>query len=1353
MKNDLFERFQNLKSIKSPQKRGRIFDREFLRDFFNLQGIEYTPPFRTPTEENDGALFYESNHILLQAKWENESIGAPHIREFKFKLIKRKMLGVFISISGFTSTAEKEAVEVNKDLILLDGEEFERILAERLQIQGILHDKFKYLRLELNPHYQVSQIIEQKQEGISAYLACYLKTLKDRYSKELVGYIERRILAKIHYEEFSGIISFLSEKTTTLFEILKKGKNNIVLLADAGLGKSCEFKNIAIKFSDEESGVIPIFIELNRYANEDLEEYIQIKSNVDISKFDSSELVFLLDGFDEVSDKNIAARKIKTFTDKFPAYKLVISCRTNIYTTQLQDFSVFYLLPLEYEQIKNYSELILKQKATLFLSKLSQSRLFDIAKNPFYLTKIIEIYAREKGIPDNKGKIFETIVNESLISEKGKFVDKIDFEQDYPLQVIRKHLELLALIMETLQTNAISVIDFSKVFVDSKLREVISQVGLLKTISFKEQLFYQFQHNNFQEYLAAKKLSAYDFKTVLDFISYPNITKMNPSWVNTVAFLIELYPTSDLSNFIIENDPEVALKFEPDRLDEQTREAIFKAVFEKYTKRKIWIDRDIDYDEMARFGQSQRIVDYLMEYAKSKEHFTFRYNAIEMLGRMKAFKSPKLRALLIKYADDEKENTGVRHISLHALAWLYAEDHSVIKKLLHLRSSHDDWILSGLYYVIKESPFLDDYVDTLLDGIKHIRVDLQSRKVPLGDLRWNIRAGLERVKSYSGIGMIIEHFIRNPEDSEAVSLRDTLGKVIDNLIPLYNSNKQSFNLVIKLLESLSRKYLNQNEKHILRYFDKTGTRYQAFKNLYKKYKISDRGELLALVCDEKGLYFMIKEYQKGALSDNDMQIFLNGIAWKNRENYTKYLKTVNKRTGKFIPPPTRDYEKEGREKLERRIDLIFDQKLFLQEIQKVFKNGGKNTLTYKQLEELHAKNWREEKYDEFVLLELLKIFTENKQKVWGFQEIKNSIHKSNYDFFTISHIHDILEENPNIELKNKYVQRIEKYCKRNLAKVDFRQALEFNSCNLLSMFLWFFMRRFDFKYPRRVLLDMISFDWIEGHQYIGIEYLEPLLPFEKMKQRVLENLLTGIEVRPVLENHIRFCKKHKVYDCIEDLKKIILDPSAHFDIKKLALETLAEFPSSVEFLENLLESKDEGLLIECAGILLAKSNRKSIAKLEENIKSAPVSLALASARLLIPSQNIIAIEYYLTHFKNEKRSTLVREDRDLFYEIRTLEALPKLLDLLEYTYEIEIPEDAFDRLDNAIIRVLKSCAAQDEKSYVKVKEGLRQFIERNKAKHKNVNFLEATCDEIDKTYLINYKKDLTIEEAILKVKK
>jgi hypothetical protein len=284
---------------------------------------------------------------------------------------------------------------------------------------------------------------------------------------------------------------------------------------------------------------------------------------------------------------------------------------------------------------------------------------------------------------------------------------------------------------------------------------------------------------------------------------------------------------------------------------------------------------------------------------------------------------------------------------------------------------------------------------------------------------------------------------------------------------------------------------------------------------------------------------------------------------------------------------------------------------------------------------------------------------------------------------------------------------------------------------------------------------MLSFDWIEDNQYIGIDYLEGKLPPEKIRERILDNFNKGIKVGEVLKNHINYCKKHNFIKARDQLSNIIKDSKIKIENRLLGLETVAGFPDSTTFLEEMLDIDELELFIKSAEILITRGNNKSKEKLLLKLSSADEKFALESAKLLIKEQDLSAIRYYCDYIKRTKKFEVDFHDRNPLQETKTIKALPTLIKLLEFSYKYknEIQQSEFDRLDNTVISILKNIALQDFSSFNKVVKALKKFIQKYQDQFEGINFLNTVCDDVEKTFLINYTSKITVDEAIEKIKR
>lgn len=128
------------------KKRGYLFE-AFLKDIAALEGLTTTESFsfNIPGEQIDGAIKYDGEHYIVEAKWQEKVVASNALYQFAYK-IEGKMYGrgIFISINGFSSESVN-ALTKGKSLksILIDGADLILIVEGLYTFSEILDRKIK----------------------------------------------------------------------------------------------------------------------------------------------------------------------------------------------------------------------------------------------------------------------------------------------------------------------------------------------------------------------------------------------------------------------------------------------------------------------------------------------------------------------------------------------------------------------------------------------------------------------------------------------------------------------------------------------------------------------------------------------------------------------------------------------------------------------------------------------------------------------------------------------------------------------------------------------------------------------------------------------------------------------------------------------------------------------------------------------------------------------------------------------------------------------------------------------------------------------------------------------------------
>ena len=296
-----------------------------------------------------------------------------------------------------------------------------------------------------------------------------------------------------------------------------------------------------------------------------------------------------------------------------------------------------------------------------FINTSKEKGLEEVFKNPYYLVNSVEIYNTQLIVPENKTDFFNQLILQRIKVEK----EKRNFFRDVDEFALVEALNTLALTMQYAGKNQITNLQFCQIVRDDKTRKSIKRI-------FFNQDFdnWQFEHNNFQEFLAAKFLSNQEWKVISKTILLQNM-KLKPKWLNAFSFLINMVvEDTEMISIFIQHDIDSLVKVEPDRIDNKIRNQIFKQIFEKHKKEATTIWRfSYSIENLFAFGKLETNFDLIRflkdEIKLNQSNKQTIVNAVFLLAKLDSRNSfiSEIHVVFLKLLQDS-ENIKVAIINI-----------------------------------------------------------------------------------------------------------------------------------------------------------------------------------------------------------------------------------------------------------------------------------------------------------------------------------------------------------------------------------------------------------------------------------------------------------------------------------------------------------------------------------------------------------------------------------------------------------------------------------------------------------------------------------------------------------------
>ena len=1054
---------------------------------------------------------------------------------------------------------------------------------------------------------------------------------------------------------------------------------NILLLADAGQGKTVALRNLAYEL--QSTAYFPHLIQLRNYTGESIKELLP-PAYRDLPPF---RLVLLFDGYDElISNKQtIFAINLNKYIQEYPDTHILISSRSNFCKTERNNesstfpgFQVYDLCELSREDIDRYL-LTRSIDAERFYISAKDAYVLELCENPFFLTQLADVILRDDRLP-RKNELMDKLIEDSFDTDIQKFAGNL--EEYYTM--LFHFLERLAYAMQLLKKGDL---DDRKEY-----QELFSleERGLAKRSSLlvHEGQNWHFIHNNFREYLVAKYISRLPKdEAIKHFYTECGI---KPSWVNTLGYLTGMELNWDLKSWLKDNAPAAYIKFEPDRIDSKTRSDIFIKIFIENEEKHLRIHNLLcTEEEFVRFGCSKSTLNFILNRISNPINSVSQKNALSLLRFFpKCYGEEKrITDTLISFCEAYSQTSGTEcRLTFLALVELELASPDVTERLMEiLGDSKDDFIRYGMYEYLLNTKGNDQYVQFYLDGIPIVHNNSGDR---IGNEKYALIKGLENISSLTGVTTILDWYRMNMR-YHFYGSEDVTSAICNAAKKLYLQGEETIYQAVLSFYIAASSHLQQKfMQNALQFFEDTDTFEKAvieIANLNDDTNAS-RFALEGLIEYSKETFsYLARAYSENRLIEQDIFIELVRTYISDPKEYAKYADLIFKKSAVELPAlrPPRNYEVERKQGKQEFFDLLFDFDSFQNRV----------------IELLHLSKLKSptvgEIFDEYMKIAPYSPLSGIKNTMQWYVPEDTKVS----DFCTVVDKDSFMTIEAARAILNEEVAASKEQTERLLSTID----IIVDSCirsaprsNLMKAIVRLAVH-FDHPFSRNTLLSMTelyaSFFENKRGEDKKYTYLATYLPVDCLQMRLVDNIRSKKIDKSVLMDYIEFLAKHSCGEVLSDMTEICKNEESDTFLRSRALKYVYQFAGGDYVYDEILAYADGEFLIEIKKLCTEIPNKVICARMEEEFGKE------ADPRLLpylITMGSRLAVDKYVELVKAKNKVPHFDYAEDPTEAIGTLSDpmfLPELGELVEVIFTAGFQDGHFYTLSSSVAKALTNC--------------------------------------------------------------
>lgn len=1078
-----------------------------------------------------------------------------------------------------------------------------------------------------------------------------------------------------------------TSEESTLDKVI--GDNGRILLTGyAGDGKTVALKKLACDLYD--TLYFPYFYNLKDYTGEKIYDIIPEKYN----DLNPNRLVMIFDGYDEIQEqyRHDFEGKLNSFLDKMPAMRVIISARRNFCkisesgkSSAMRNFDIYNLKQISDEDIVEYLRES-KIEPEDFSKAVESSQVGEMIYTPFYLEGLTRIFLSEKGLPSKKD-VMEKMIERRFLNDDEKF-SNIDLSE-----IKNKHLnclENIAFAMQLMHKKQISDYEYQEFF-QAEQRKLVKPSGLF---SFSNGIW-EFAHNNFREYLAAKHLEKMTVDEMLKYCCVGNEVK--PSWANTFGYILGLSDDVDLKKWAVENACETLAKYNPDNIDKSERLEIFKRVFKKYETNHTYSYEGLcSESELADFACSIRGINYLIDKVHSPANKFSLHNALRILRHFPKTcgRQTLIRECLLNFCKGYPKNSSYNcRCAIHAICHLELYNSDVTKQLMILfEKSEDDFIRTGMYEYLVYTNEQDKYVQFFLDGIRFI--DRCSGK-RIANESWTLLQGLTAMSSPKSISLILDWFC-NSKKSNFYNDDQVFSELCSKCSKLYlDGSHELFDIMYECWTWAATQGSHKKISAVSEFFKKTNSYGNAVRKFVNSKGLQGFDNWIIINSYPEILEILEHLYIEDKLPDRST--FSDFVRCNCSCNiYNKFAQTISEVEGKTLPelPPPPDYKKERHNTALEYLSYLFDENKYRMAINNLLlKHGNDNLMMEELIESPFEVDFRSISY---------KVQFAVKQRLLPKQQIKDFFKLINWREFSIDEIYRLIK-NENLQLNEKQKETVVEMVLTECEKGVFDAAVSKDGSISEHIFnLTRFLVLLDISLPKSELANLTRIPW-HGFSHKGSSVKYTYLEDMFSKRTLIEQVICDVQNNSVdcftMESHIDYLRKAQCEDIVDYTQKICLTKMKYEGVKRSAIKYLHDLFGS-EFIECEILPHCDRDMIMCIAQMFNDISHKELKSAMERVYSLNPDIDIQT--YLITYNSETALKDYLESVRKEKSvpkadGNIIGGTNEAISCISDLKMIPLLEELSVVTFDPNFEDREFGSLRNSLYKAYVNCTRSNPK--------------------------------------------------------